>query len=147
MLSSAARVAARGAGKWGCAAVRAGRVPVTRAVQARFASALGVFDVPEMTNEPFLHYPPGSDERAELREALDKLMAECPDIPCIVNGEEVRTGDVHTQVMPTRHSHAVCTYHQADEATLKSAAAAACAAREDWARMPVEGAFGASASS
>lgn len=93
-----------------------------------------------MTNEPFLHYPPGSEERAELRRAMDKLLAECPDIPCVVNGEEVRTGNVQTQVMPTRHAHTLCTYHQADEATLKSAAAAACAARADWARMPVEGA-------
>ena len=61
----------------------------------------GIFKVPEVHNEPFLHYPPGSPERKALREAIHRLKGECPDIPCIVGGKEIRTGIVEAQTMPT----------------------------------------------
>ena len=37
-------------------------------------------------NEPILGYAPGSPERAELQDELDRQMAEVVAIPCIING-------------------------------------------------------------
>ena len=108
--------------------------------QGRSMATLGSFTVPDMKNEPFLHYPPGSAERVALRESVERMYNECPDIPCIVGGQEVRTGNVQTQVMPTEHGHAVCTFHEADRETMLAAAEAAKAAQKDWAAMPIEGA-------
>ena len=109
--------------------------------RARHMATLGSYRVPETVNEPTLHYAPGSPERVALRAAVERLYGECPEIPCIVGGKEVRTGLVQRQVMPTEHGHAVCTFHEADTETMLAAADAAVAARKEWADMPIEGAF------
>ena len=49
-------------------------------------------------NEPVLSYLPGSKERAELEEALQKQANELVDIPIVVGDEEIRTDDVRYQV-------------------------------------------------
>eukprot|EP00455_Lapot_gusevi_P037557 TRINITY_DN4210_c0_g1_i6.p1 TRINITY_DN4210_c0_g1~~TRINITY_DN4210_c0_g1_i6.p1 ORF type:complete len:571 (+),score=206.84 TRINITY_DN4210_c0_g1_i6:73-1785(+) len=94
--------------------------------------------VPPPKNEPFLHYAPGSIERQKLRAAIDKMKNECPEIPCIVNGEPVFTGKVKKQVMPTKHSHAVCTYHELDEKTSKMAIESSLEAKKLWERLPFD---------
>jgi hypothetical protein len=38
-----------------------------------------------------LNYAPGSAERAALKAALSKMRAECPEIPVVINGQEVLT--------------------------------------------------------
>eukprot|EP00992_Anisonema_acinus_P003173 TRINITY_DN12511_c0_g1_i1.p1 TRINITY_DN12511_c0_g1~~TRINITY_DN12511_c0_g1_i1.p1 ORF type:complete len:562 (+),score=91.98 TRINITY_DN12511_c0_g1_i1:42-1727(+) len=99
-------------------------------------ATLGRFQLPAIKNEPFQHYAPGSPERAALRNAIDRLKGECPDIPCIVGGREVRTGLTSKQVMPTNHSHVLCTYHDADSETLLQAADAALEAKKTWEDFP-----------
>ena len=56
-------------------------------------STHGIFRVPEPLNEPVLGYAPGSPERAALRRRLDELAAERLEIPLVIGGKEVRTGD------------------------------------------------------
>ena len=58
----------------------------------------------------FLH---GSTERIELQAELAKQMAEVIEIPCIINGEEVWTGNVVEQVMPHNHKHVLAKVHLA----------------------------------
>ena len=67
------------------------------------------------------------------------MYASRDEVPCIINGEEIYTGNVETQVMPTEHGHVVCDYHTADESTVQKAidAAMSPAARE-WAKWPFE---------
>jgi hypothetical protein len=39
------------------------------------------------------NYPPGSEERRGIEEAVKKMLAEAPfDVPCVVDGKEVGTG-------------------------------------------------------
>ena len=52
----------------------------------------GVANIPRPHNEPVLSYAPGSGERAALKGALTALGGERPDIPIVVNGREIRTG-------------------------------------------------------
>ncbi len=44
-------------------------------------------------NEPILEFAPGSAERVALQEELDRQSAEVVEIPCIINGEEIFTGN------------------------------------------------------
>lgn len=112
---------------------------VAQILPARSMATLGTFKVPDVANEPFKHYPPGSPERAALRAALDKMIATEHTVPCIVGGQEIETGNIEHQVMPTRHQHKLCSFHTADEDTFLAAASAAMDARKDWAEMPLEG--------
>ena len=62
---------------------------------ARLFSAISL---PNITNEPFLHYAPGSVERHRVLAACRSAREECPDRPLVINGQSVRTGDVGRQV-------------------------------------------------
>ena len=105
---------------------------------ARRVGSLGSFKLPKAENEPFLDYAPGSGERAALAGALEEVMGEVAEIPCVVGGEEVYTGNVVEQVMPTRHGHVLAKVHMADEGTTGAAIDAALEAREEWMGMPAE---------
>ena len=63
----------------------------------------GVTNVPPPVNEPILSYAPGTPARATLKAELARLSGEVADIPAIVNGKEIRSGDV-IEVFNTRGS-------------------------------------------
>ena len=50
--------------------------------------------VPPPVNEPIKSYAPGSPERAALKERLRSMSAERVDIPLIIGGKEVHTGEL-----------------------------------------------------
>lgn len=78
------------------------------------------------------------------------------EVPCIVNGKEVRalvpsvaftlayryghgqvkTGTLAKQPIPSEHAKHLCTYHEADEATVQAAIDGALAAKAEWEAMP-----------
>ncbi|KAF9193128.1 1-pyrroline-5-carboxylate dehydrogenase [Haplosporangium sp. Z 767] len=100
-------------------------------------ATLASFKVPMVTNEPTKSYGPGSAERADLQAALKHLRSQVPlDIPCIVNGEEIRTGIMEKQAMPHEHKTVLCNYHNADEALVAKAIDGALAAKHDWENTP-----------
>ena len=76
---------------------------------------------PTPVNEPVLGYLPGSPERAALKLELDRQSSEVIEIPCIINGKEVFTGDVVEQVMPHDHSHVIARVHMATKANVEEA--------------------------
>ncbi|HCL79319.1 MAG TPA: 1-pyrroline-5-carboxylate dehydrogenase [Synergistaceae bacterium] len=96
------------------------------------------FSYPEPKNEPVLEYRPGSGERRLLKVALDEVSSRCPDIPLIIGGREIRTGDRGDVVMPHDHGHVLATYHKAGPAEVELAIEAALAAKERWAALPWE---------
>jgi 1-pyrroline-5-carboxylate dehydrogenase len=83
-------------------------------------------------NEHVYDYAPGCKERKALNEALDSLSREPMDIPLIIGGKEVRTGDTGTVVMPHDHQHILATYHKAGEKEVKMAIEAAIKAHREW---------------
>ncbi len=94
--------------------------------------------VPLPQNDPNLSYAPGSPERAELKARIETMAGETPDIPVIIGGREIRSGQTGTVVMPHRHSHVLATYHKASADDVRSAANAAVEARREWASWPFE---------
>jgi 1-pyrroline-5-carboxylate dehydrogenase len=101
-------------------------------------SAHGIFRVPEPHNEPVLGYEPGSPERQELRQCLDDLSGRRLDIPLVIGGEDVETGDTFEAVMPHNRSHVLADVHRGGAAEVDRAVAAAADAWEDWSRTPWE---------
>lgn len=98
----------------------------------------GVFRVPTPTNEPIKGFAPGSPERESLSARVASLSGEVPEIPLIIGGKEVRTGDMVDVVMPHKHSHVIAKAHMAGPAEAKLAVDAAEAARHDWSSLPWE---------
>jgi 1-pyrroline-5-carboxylate dehydrogenase len=101
-------------------------------------STHGIFRVPEPYNEPVRGYEPGSPEREELGGRLDDLSGERLDIPLVIGGEEIRTGDTFEAVMPHRRSHVLADVHKGGSAEVERAIAAAADAWEDWSRTAWE---------
>jgi 1-pyrroline-5-carboxylate dehydrogenase len=94
--------------------------------------------VPIPSNEPVLNYIPGSPERKELKAKLDEFLSEKIEIPLIIGGEDVRTGDIGQCVLPHDHSHGLATYPKGNAKTVNQAISAAAEARSEWSSMPWE---------
>jgi 1-pyrroline-5-carboxylate dehydrogenase len=97
-----------------------------------------IFQVPVPVNEPVLSYAPGTAERAQLKNALREQSALQIEIPLIIGGEPVLTGDVGQSVIPHDHHHVLATYHKAGQAEVLRAVEAAREAWQEWSRMPWE---------
>ena len=94
--------------------------------------------IPKPVNEPILNFGPGSPERISLQAKLKELSAKEIEIPLIIGGAEVRTGDTGTCVMPHNHGHVLARFHQAGPAEVAQAISAAKTAWEDWSRTPLD---------
>src|SRR3954464_2242316 len=101
-------------------------------MSCQFAAFNGRRRVPVPVNEPIKSYAPGSPERASLKARLKTMAAETVDMPLIIGGKEIRTGDTATSVMPHDHAHVLGTYHKATEKHVTQAIEAATAARAEW---------------
>ncbi|MFN2628739.1 MAG: L-glutamate gamma-semialdehyde dehydrogenase [Gaiellaceae bacterium] len=94
--------------------------------------------VPEPYNEPIKSYAPGSPERAALRLRITEMEGQQLEIPLVIGGEEVRTGDTFEAVMPHRKNHVLARVHKGGAAEVERAIGAAAEAWHDWGRTPWE---------
>lgn len=94
------------------------------------------FEFREPKNEPVYSYAPGTKERELLMEELDRQYNQVIEIPAIIGGKEVKTGDLDAVVMPTEHSHVLATYHKVGKKEVEMAIEAAMQARKGWEEMP-----------
>ncbi len=88
--------------------------------------------LPEPKNEPTKSYAPGSPERASLKAKLETMSKERVEIPCVIGGREVHTGQRRTVLMPHSHREVVADFHMAGIPELHQAIDAAQAAKEEW---------------
>jgi 1-pyrroline-5-carboxylate dehydrogenase len=98
----------------------------------------GVRQVPHPVNEPVRSYAPGSAERASLKARLEGMASERVEIPIIIGGQEIRTGEVAHAVMPHNHAHVLADWHKAAARQVEVAVEAARSAQRDWAAWPWE---------
>jgi 1-pyrroline-5-carboxylate dehydrogenase len=97
-----------------------------------------IFPLATPVNEPIRSYGPGSAEKKSLQKRLDEMLSTQIEIPLIIGGKEIRSGDVETAVCPHDHGHVLATFHQAGAAEVELAAQAAKDAWHDWSEMPWE---------
>ncbi|HVQ31101.1 MAG TPA: L-glutamate gamma-semialdehyde dehydrogenase [Vicinamibacteria bacterium] len=93
----------------------------------------GIRRVPAPVNEPVRAYAPASVERAELKKRLAAMAKERIEIPLIIGGKDVRTGDKAEAVMPHDHHHVLADWHKAGKEHVLQAIDAAKAAQREWA--------------
>ena len=98
----------------------------------------GVRQIPPPVNEPVKPYTPGSPERTELKARLASMAKVRAQIPLIIGGQEVATGDVAQAVMPHDHQHVLADWQKAGTEHVGRAIEAAAAARREWSRWPWE---------
>ena len=91
---------------------------------APLAGFSGTRRVPPPVNEPVKSYAPGSAEKLGLKARLASMAAERVDIPIIIGGREIRTGDLAHSVMPHDHRHVLADYHRATTQHVEQAIAA-----------------------
>jgi len=101
-------------------------------------STHAIFRAPEPVNEPVKSYAPGTTEREELQRRLRELESRQLEIPLVIGGEEVRTGDTFAAVMPHRRSHVLAQVHKGGGGEVARAIGAAAEAWNDWSRTPWE---------
>ena len=101
-------------------------------------SAPGIFRIPTPVNEPVRDYAPGSPERASLQLRLEQMKSERIEIPLVIGGKDVTTGNLKQAVMPHDKEHVLADVHQAGPKEVEDAIKASAEAWEDWHRMPWE---------
>ena len=84
----------------------------------------GIRKVLPAVNEPIKSYAPGSPEKASLKARLASMADEVVDIPLIIGGKEIRTGDLGKSVMPHKHGHVLARWHHARPKDVAAAIAA-----------------------
>lgn len=91
-----------------------------------------LFRVPAPVNEPVRAYAPGDAQRATLKTRVQQIASERIEIPLIIGGKEIRTGNTRKVVMPHAHREVLAEFHLAGPAELKLAADAAMKAKPAW---------------
>lgn len=100
--------------------------------------ANGFFQTPIPRNEPVLSYGPGSPEKKEVKQKLAELKSQKIEIPLIIGGEEVQSGNPGECRCPHQHGHVLATYQQAESQEVEQAIQAAQDAWPKWAAMSWE---------
>lgn len=95
----------------------------------------GIYQVTKPENEQVLPYLPGSPEKMELKECLAKMSSNSIEIPLIINGREIRTGNTGTCIVPHDRSTVLATYHKAGPKEIETAIQASLDARQKWMSM------------
>ena len=98
----------------------------------------GVRRVPPPVNEPVRSYAPGSPERETIKERLASMSNERIEVPIVIGGEEIRTGELAQAVMPHAHQHVLADWHKASREHVVRAVDAAREAQREWANWSWE---------
>ena len=94
--------------------------------------------ITKAVNEPILSFAAGSPERANLQAKYDEMATQTIDIPLIIDGKEIKTGDRGNCIMPHNHQHVLATYHNAGEAEVIQSIDAAMKAWKTWSKTSFE---------
>ena len=89
-------------------------------------------------NEPIKSYAAGSPERASLQAKYDEMAAQTIEIPLIIGGQEIRTGDTENCVMPHEHQHVLATYHKTGETEANLAIDTAMESWKFWSKTSLD---------
>ncbi len=94
--------------------------------------------VPKPVNEPILSYSAGSPERVALKKRIKELKSQQLEIPLIIGGQEIKTGNMGEIRIPHNHCHLLGRYHKAGENEVKMAIESSLNAWQTWSKTPWE---------
>jgi len=93
------------------------------------------FNIPLPPNEPVKNYLPGSPERTALKAKLEEMQNQQIDIPIIIGGKEIRTGETENCILPHDHKTIIAKYHKAGSNEINDAIVSSMKAHQFWSRM------------
>ncbi len=93
-----------------------------------------IINFPLPQNEPVKGYLKGSPERVALEQELERQKNIVVDIPIIIGGKEIRTGDTGEVRCPHDHKHVLATYHKVGEKEIQLAIDTAMEAWKEWSK-------------
>src|SRR4030067_3337648 len=93
------------------------------------------FSITKPQNEKALSYAPGTKERSELKRTLSELRNKVIELPLVIGGKPVKTGDLSECRCPHEHAHLLARYYNAGESDVNKAIESALAARDAWSSM------------
>ena len=96
------------------------------------------FNIPKPENEPVKNYAPNSPEKKSLKTKISKLKSTQIEIPVIIGGEEIKTGNTSTCVVPHDHQHVLGTFHKAGEEEIQLAIDSALNVWKTWSKTSLE---------
>ena len=96
------------------------------------------FKVPTPYNEPIKSYAPGSAEKNDLKKKLKEMQSTNIEIPLIIGGQEVKSGNTAVISAPHNHKLKLGIYHKAGDKEVQLAIQSALEARKIWSVMPWE---------
>lgn len=94
-----------------------------------------IFNLREPQNEPVFEYLPGSEEYDKMMAELKAMSEGEMEIPLIIGGKEIRTGNTGTVTSPHDHQKVLATYHKAGPEEVQMAIDAAMEAHKKWVEM------------
>ena len=100
--------------------------------------SLAISQVPHPKNEPVRSYAPGSAEIKSLISTYKKMWKEKVEIPMIIDGKEVKTGEKVSLHSPQDHKHTLGFYHKGTSKHVDDAIKSCLKARKEWANLPWE---------
>lgn len=95
-----------------------------------------IFSFEKPKNEPVLSYRAGSAEKEAVKGQLAELSGKVIEIPLIIGGREIKTGNIGEIRIPHNHQQVIARFHKAGKQEVDLAIAAAAAAKRRWESMP-----------
>lgn len=92
----------------------------------------GLFEIVKPVNEPIFDYSKGSRAAVELKSRIAELGSQEIEIPLLIGGKEVRTGNFGYCSSPHDHSKRLAKFHKAGEKEVAAAIDAAMKAKKIW---------------
>ena len=90
---------------------------------------------PKAINEPVRPYHPGSDDVKAVLKTYKDLYHQNTEVPLIINGEKIQTGNTADMRPPHDHQHLLGSYHLAEKKEVEKAIASALSARDAWSKL------------
>jgi 1-pyrroline-5-carboxylate dehydrogenase len=97
-----------------------------------------MIEITKAINEPIKSYLPNSKERHSLQNKYDEMSQKKYEIPIIINGEEIKTGNLKNCVMPHDHKRVLATFHNASKKEVKKAIKSSLNSWKTWSETPLE---------
>src|SRR3954465_15103677 len=101
-------------------------------------STHAIFRPPHTRNEPIHDFAPGSPERLRLQRRLEQMRGERIEVPLVIGGRDITTGELKQAVMPHDREHVLADVPQGNAAHVQLAVDAAATAWEGRSRWPWE---------
>ena len=95
-------------------------------------------EIPTAVNEPIRDYVPGSPESISLKSKLVEMENEFYEIPIIIGGKEIFTGNIGHCRKPHDHQDILADYHKSGMAEVNQAIEIARNAWQSWSITPLQ---------